>query len=307
MMFRVLALVVGVLLSTPASSQTPDPLANPRVRVAADASRLRYYMSASVEAGLSLLDAQEQRVLTSALRENGDASTDAYWPLALGASVQMNDIRVDQALIGWWNPVTDAGLATRWRLRDGDWRLEAAAAFLGEDVRGRRNASAWAGPAWALASETDMGGALQTLAFDTRAAVRNGALARAFTGATERRAVLSRAYGAYASVPREDDADSASSLVGMGEKILVRQARGGEENRAAFDAALRAIPTEARLMFAPQAAVRRGVSTTMLWATAGAPDRVFLLTFDAQAGAQAALTHIAAIDLAGASAQGNTP
>lgn len=307
MKFRAILVTLGLMMTTPALAQAPDPLANPSVRVAADASRLRYYMAASVEAALTLLDAQEQRVLAGALRENGDAGADAYWRLALGASVQMNDIGADQALIGWWNPVTDAGLATRWRLRSGAWRLEAAAPFLGETIRDVRTSQTWAGPAWALAREAEMGGALQALTLETRAAARAGALSRAFGVPSVRRVVISRAYGAFASVVRESQRPNAASMVSVGAGLLVRDPLGANESRAQIDAALAAIPTEARLMFAPQAAARRGANTTMLWASPGAPDRVFLLTFEDQADASPTLTNITAIDLAGAFTQGRTP
>jgi hypothetical protein len=272
-----LCTVAAIIAAVPATAQQAagarDIVASSRFALLAEASRWRHGLAVAPAGLLGAADPAEAQPLRDALG-NPDTLALSRWADLLSASTQFFRSGAVEADSIWWNPLLDAGVAVRWRWAGRRWQVTKAAAFTGATLRGDGE-----GPPPLEAA------ALNRRAVATRAAVTRGAADALFSGPGEAAAVFARLRAA------------SEALVGLGdnEALAVRRYSGarrlftvpgtpGGAGGPALAAALAALSSDQRQALAPYRQIARENGVTVAWASAGAPDTVFLLHY-APAGA----------------------
>lgn len=258
---------------------------HPGARLAARAGRLRYEFGLNAASTLHALPQAERLVLMQALGTTDPLSLNR-WAQAIGPATQFIRLNGETASSVWWNPLIDAGLALRWRWASGAWRIEGAAPFTGEALRG---APASAG--------TSLGRSIRQLSAATRDSVRAGAaenLRRSDGSAAE---ILRRVRDADRSL-RADGAlpDIHPGRLIVAHRLLVRDQPGGR-NAATLSAILDRLPGGARLMLAAHKRISEPDGEAVIWSSPGAPDTLFILRYPNDAPAISAPASIEPVAL----------
>jgi len=267
-MIRSLAALL-LALTVPAAPALAQPAA-PRLseeaagQLVTASSRLRFDFAASSRAALGPLTAEEARLLSERLGL-GEPLARGAWERVIGASTQFARITADGAETLWWNAMVDAGVALRWRRDASGWRIVAAAPYLGETLRGSR-----------MTLGADMLGDLRRAASATRAAFRTGAAARLFGADPPVGAMIARAAAAQGSLfaSLNGIAPVADRQI-VAEQLLIRSS-GLSPDLAGH---LAGMPSEARMMLAPQRRFADATGESVVWASAGAPDSLLVLQY----------------------------
>lgn len=240
-----------------------------RIALLAEASRWRHGLAVAPAGLLEAADPAEAQPLRDALG-NPDALELSRWADLLSASTQFFRSGAIEADSIWWNPLLDAGVAVRWRWLGTRWQVTKAAAFTGATLRGDGE-----GPPPLDAA------ALKRRAAETRAAVTRGAADALFSGPGEATAVLSRLRAASeALVGLDADEALAVRRHSGARRLLTVPGTPGGAGGPALAAALAALSADQRQALAPYRQAANGNGVTVAWASAGAPDTVFLLHYE---------------------------
>lgn len=279
----VAAATIAAAGDVPATAPTAsrDAAAPSRLALVAEGSRLRHGLAIAPTGLLAAIDPAEAQALRQAFG-NPDALALTRWADLLAASTQFFRVGAFTADSLWWNPLLDAGVAVRWRWASTRWRVAEATAFTGATLRGDSE-----GPPPLDAAS------LRRLALATRAATARGAADALYTGPGEAVTVLARLREASAAlVGVSGDAALAVRRQSGGRRLLTVPGTPGGAAGPTLAAMLTALSPDQRQALAPYRQAARGYGLTVAWASAGAPDTVFLLHYD-----QAAAVYPRAVDI----------
>jgi hypothetical protein len=265
------SLVPLALLAAPAAA---GPLA-------VDAGLARYQLAASEELLLERLDPISRATFAAALGDDYGAAA-GFWSDIIAGSMQVRLEDGDTADVLWYNPLFEAGLASRWRRVGDDWQAIAATPVTAETLRG--------GTAVVAPVDWDRAPVLKqaieaTARADWEVARSGGWFDHGATGAGS--AAIARAYAARASLLSMQAAPGyADARIRLHELLVTTPDRSLPRELAA---ALGRIGTDARLTLRPIAAFRRVDGWTMALQSPDAPRHLLLAHFgggSAQASAQ---------------------
>ena len=122
-------LLLAALAWTAPASASDAPLA-------VETGLARYALAADEGLFLDTRDPQSRAVFEAAL--GGDhAVLGDLWSLLMVGAVQVRHETGDTAETLWFNPLFDAGLATRWRHTEAGWQAVASSPVTGEALRGQ--------------------------------------------------------------------------------------------------------------------------------------------------------------------------
>lgn len=259
-----------------------DAAAPSRLALVAEASRLRHGLAIAPTGLLAAIDAAEAQALRQAFG-NPDTLALTRWADLLAASTQFFRVGAFTADSLWWNPLLDAGVAVRWRWASTRWRVAGATAFTGATLRGDGE-----GPPPLDAAS------LRRLAEATRAATSRGAADALYTGRGEAATVLTRLRDTSAALVGLSGGDEALAVRRQsgGRRLLTVPGTPGGAAGPTLAAMLAALSPDQRQALAPYRQAARGNGLTVAWASAGAPDTLFLLHYD-----QAAAVYPRAVDI----------
>lgn len=261
-----LALVLGLLPAPAVAEPTASPaldLNSPSAQLVIAASQLRFAFAGDVAQALQSLSPTEAALLSQRLGLGGPITASA-WGYLIGASTQFLRLTADGAESLWWNPMADAGVILRWRRGTNGWRITAAAPYLGEVLR---NAPADADP--------DLIHRYRRTSVATRAAFRAGA-ERLFVAPPVNASVLDRWYAGTQSLSMAiNGIQPVPERLSAGEDLLIT----GQAQPMELAMRLARMPSETRLMLAPQRRFADATGESIVWASAGAPDSLLILQY----------------------------
>lgn len=268
-----LCAVAAMTAAAPAAAQEAvgarDVAASSRVALVAEASRLRHGLAVAPAGLLGAVDPAEAQLIRRALG-NPDALALTRWADVFSASTQFFRSGAIEADSIWWNPLLDCGVAVRWRWVATRWQVAGAAAFIGASLRGDSESL----PSLDAA-------ALNRLAVATHDAVARGAADALYAGPGQAAAVITRVREASEVLVGlgSDEALAVRRQSGAGRLLTVPGTPGGV-GVPELEAALAALSPDQRRALAPYRQAARGNGLTVAWASAGAPDTLFLLQYE---------------------------
>ena len=101
----------------------------------ADAGMARYALAADEALFLAQLDPSSRAVFESAIGDDFGAAG-GFWSDIMAGALQLRREDGDTAEVLWFNPVFEAGLASRWQREGERWHVIAAVPVTGETLRG---------------------------------------------------------------------------------------------------------------------------------------------------------------------------
>lgn len=252
----------------------------PRTQLAYVNSFLRFEGATSLTAMLQTLAPEERAAAEPAFAEYREAKAARCQMLLGSAAVYLHlQPTAQSAESYWWSPAADAGVAFGWERMNGVWRLHWARWVSGPALRGENPQPLSTLPAWTV--DRSPASALAAVALKTEAAVAAGALLRRPLagdaddgGACARLSMARRSLDSGPAVQPE----SARATVKL---FLAEENRtAGGEVFAAFRRTIAAYSPLERRMSAPLLAFGER-NATVLWMSAGATGRAFLLHYNA--------------------------
>ncbi len=272
-MIRHALTVLAVSASLPAMAQ--DNL------LAAQAGSARYALAGDEGLFLDTRDPQSRAVFEAALGGDHGGLGD-LWSLLLAGAMQIRRESGDTAETLWFNPLFDAGLATRWERWESGWRAVAATPVTGELLRGEKIVVApvnW-GSSGSLKTSVE---ARARITWTVSAS--GGWLDRDATGAGT--AALVRAMAARDSLNQLRIAPGYENAVMSVRQTLVTGDASGLP--AGVQKGLALIGQGARLTLRPVAGYRRSDGWTLALQSPDAPRIVWLAHFADPSGGGAAM------------------
>lgn len=262
--------------------------------LAAQAGSARYALAGDEGLFLDTRDPQSRAVFEAALGGDNGALGD-LWSRLMAGAIQIRHENGDTAETLWFNPLFDAGLATRWERWEYGWRAVAATPVTGEMLRGEKIVAApvqWG-------SSGSLKAAVEVRARASWAASANGGwLDRDATGAGT--AALVRAMAARNSLDELRAAPGYEDAVMTARQMLVTGDAASLPSDVRNGLAL--LGQGARLTLRPVAGYRRPDGWTLALQSPDAPRMTWLVHFVDPAGAAsgAGVKGFQSIDLGGA-------
>lgn len=270
------AQVAAASAKTPAAQPNSFAALSADKRLAFEGGLLRLQGAVSFDRLLTMLPAADADALRQGLGYRSDAA-DQRWSSLLRSAVQFQKVNGTAAETLWWSPAIDAGIAISWSEVGADWGIVAATPVLGETLRGEPVAF-HGGPAWSNRPDPQtLATSLQRTASSTRSAVLAGTLRPLIGHPAASIDVLARTALMDDNLALRLGASKRNVAAHL---LLTRApAQVKEPGNAALGHLLASFSDQQRLMFAPRLVVSIGTSETVLWVSAGAPNRVLLVAY----------------------------
>jgi hypothetical protein len=284
-MRRLLLPFAALAALLPANAPTAA-LAGPLV---ADAGMARYALAADEQLLLDALDPASRAVFATALGDDFGAAG-SLWSDIIAGALQVRREDGDQAEVLWFNPLFEAGLASRWQRRGETWQAVAAIPVTAESLR--QTSALAVNPLWMDAEFP--GAELERSAAEFWALAAQGdwfASDPRGTGAV----ALSRVILARSSVQEMLMAPGMDRAGRHLREVLVE--RPDDELPLALQNVLGRMGAEARLSLRPIAALFRAGGWSLAMQSPDAPRLALLVHFNAVGSEPTRVMAIETIDL----------
>jgi hypothetical protein len=124
---RTVAVQKTAALSAPGASSPQSAIVEHR------ASGMRLIGAVSLDNLRSVLSVEEQ-IAASGLLTISDPVEGRQLSRFIGQTSQYVAVNGETALVGWWHPLDDAWIVSKWQLQQGKWQISSMGALLGADL-----------------------------------------------------------------------------------------------------------------------------------------------------------------------------